>query len=680
MIGFLAVGVRRGGWIPAMVMLVLGATVLPAEGAKSGHVLDSDGKPVSGADVYLIRNRGFEPKVIETTQSGSDGSFELHLSAPTTGITNPLEVQAFQMGKGVGAERYESSKECEIKLKTSTRITLTMLDTEGKPVAGMKVFPLAFVSGSIRIAAGQTPGRMFFMRMPGVLSQRLAGTTDVKGEVTLGELPQGARFEVGIDDERFAYPGAMKGVELSRTETLSPPVKIQLEKGTTISGVVRYGPSGKVAAGIDVAVQPTSRAMDRAGGGGGLTDVNGAYRIAHLGAGEYNVMLNLDAEVQKDWAAAGHEWVKVAGGDTLKDLDFSLVKGGVITGTVITADTAELIANTSIGVHGPAHPQSSASIQYTETGPDGTYSIRVPPGLQHVYISGLIPEAYRQPRQDIRDVKVEDGETVRMNFRLQRRDGEDVKGIVIGLDGKPAADVVVQAQMGSGPFGGSSTKSDVQGRFHFDAIPVATAIEVKSAEVCTAEPAHVQRGQGEIRLQLVRRVKLTLKGLITDENDKPLAKARVRLSQWFGNSGLGEGEPLITGADGRYELKDLYADAQYNIAADAEGFGESQAKLQLDPDAKDLPTLKLPRADATTGGVVVDGEGKPVAGVTVHLNNGMSPKTAVTDAQGRFTFQVVPGKNHLIWVRVKDQRQVGPHANGLGGRNDLKLVLPKEEQ
>jgi len=83
-------------------------------------------------------------------------------------------------------------------------------------------------------------------------------------------------------------------------------------------------------------------------------------------------------------------------------------------------------------------------------------------------------------------------------------------------------------------------------------------------------------------LQLVRRVKLTLKGLITDENEKPLPKARIRLSQWFGNSGLGEGEPRITGADGRYELKDLYADAQYAIAADADGFGESQVKLETE--------------------------------------------------------------------------------------------------
>jgi hypothetical protein len=78
--------------------------------------------------------------------------------------------------------------------------------------------------------------------------------------------------------------------------------------------------------------------------------------------------------------------------------------------------------------------------------------------------------------------------------------------------------------------------------------------------------------------------------------------------------------------------------------------------------------------------VVEDETGKPVVGVTVHLNNGMSPKTCVTDAQGRFSFQVVPGKNHLIWVAVKERGKVGPNANGKGGKNDLKLVLPKDEQ
>ena len=143
--------------------------------------------------------------------------------------------------------------------------------------------------------------------------------------------------------------------------------------------------------------------------------------------------------------------------------------------------------------------------------------------------------------------------------------------------------------------------------------------------------------------------------------------------------GVSSGD-IVTGSDGRYQIANLYADSNYDIAADADGYGEAYARLALDANTGRLPTLKLPRADASVGGTVVDPTGKPVAGITVHLNNGMSPKTAVTDADGRFSFKIVPGSNHLIWIAVKEQGVVGPNANGRAGRSDIRLVLPKEEQ
>jgi hypothetical protein len=469
-------------------------------------------------------------------------------------------------------------------------------------------------------------------------------------------------------------------VGVSDHEAISPPATLQLDRGAIATGTVRYGPTGKPAAGIGVVFQATGRNFS-ASGGSGRTGDDGTFRIAHLSAGEFNAMLHLDQDLEKDWNAAAHEWVKIQPGQTLTDLNFSLIKGGIVTGHVTMADSGKPITETRVAAHGPARPRSSAAVESVAVSSDGTYSLRVPPGLQYVYVQGPVPEAYRQDRQDIHEVQVDDGQTVTLDFKLPRQAGEAVAGVVIGLDGKPAANISVRAQTGGiANEGFTSTSTDARGHFHFDALMPSTPLTVQSEDLGTAEPVYVQKGQGEVKLQLVRRVKLTLTGVITDEQGKPVPNARIRLSQQMGRFGRGESDPRIAGPDGRYEIKDLYTDNQYSIAADADGFGEAQARLHLDAGTKELPALKLPRADSTTGGVVVDAEGKPVAGITVHLNNGMSPKTAVTDAQGRFSFDVVSGKHHLIWIAVKERGKVGPNANGVGGRTDLKLVLPKEEQ
>jgi protocatechuate 3,4-dioxygenase beta subunit len=507
----------------------------------------------------------------------------------------------------------------------------------------------------------------------------MAGTTNDKGEVTLSDIPRGSRFELGFDDERFADPGVYNRIATSESDPVNPPTTVRLEAGARITGVVRFSSTGKAAADIEVAVESTNR-TPRGSGGTGFTDAAGSYRISHLAPGEYNLLLHLDRETNQHWTAAAHEWVKVTGGQSLKDMDFALIEGGVIKGRVITADTAEALSGTMVGVYGPSHPRSSSSVQATQTDADGAYMLRIPPGAQHVYVMGGVPGAYRTLKPPFQDLKVEDGETVRVDFRLQRQHGETVNGIVIGLDGKPAAGIIVQVQTGTDISGFKSTHTDAQGRFHFDALPAAAPIEVKNGDLGTAEPAYARKGQSEIRLQLVRRMKLNLKGLVTDDDAKPLAGARVWLSTTYGNFGLGTGEPIVTAADGTYELKNVYADNQYHVSAHAEGFGGAGAPLDLPTGARDAPTLKLPRETTTIRGAVVDETGKPVPKAMVRMTNGMAPKTCETDGQGKFSFSAVAGKNYLITAVVKQQGNFPPHASGIGGGDEVKLVLPRDER
>jgi hypothetical protein len=66
--------------------------------------------------------------------------------------------------------------------------------------------------------------------------------------------------------------------------------------------------------------------------------------------------------------------------------DFELIPGVLIEGSV--ADNAgKPVADVYVGVYGPAHPRSSAWVQSEKTDAQGRYRLRVPPGMQYVYIA-----------------------------------------------------------------------------------------------------------------------------------------------------------------------------------------------------------------------------------------------------------------------------------------------------
>lgn len=632
------------------------------------RLVDANGKPVSKAEVLLVNAFSFEPQILDRTHSDSGGECVLTYAAPKQSAGR-MTLVAVAAGQGVGFSKFDPAGINEIHLNPTTQITLNINGPDGKPLSGLRIFPIAFITSS------------HVYRMPASLNRLMSETTSAEGTVTLKNLPLGAVLELGVDEGRFANPDMTARIKLSGKDSISPPATVRLSPGSTLSGIVRFAESGQPAAGISVVAQGTNRAASH-GGGGTTTNDKGEFQIRHMNAGEYNLMLHLDDEFQKEWTAAAHEWVAVKPGQNLAGLDFTLIKGGVVSGKVTKADSGLPITHTSIGAYGPAHPRSSAMVQGIEVSADGTYSLRVPPGIQYVYISGPLPMAYHQDRQDIREVKVEAGQTVQLDFQVSRRKGEAVEGVVMGVDGKPAAGITVRALIGDDAMTGFAfAKTDAKGRFEFEVLAPGTAIDVRDGELGTAKTVYAEKGKGEITLQLVRRVKLTLPGLVTDEQGKPIAGARISVAEWVGKYGTGRSGPLITDKDGRYEINNLDTDNRYSIAAEADGYGEVQSKLALNEKVRELPTLKLPRADATTGGKVVDLEGKPLAGVTVHLNMGMSAaRTAVTDAEGRFSFKIVSRTQHLIWIAAKDPGAVGPHADGEAGRDDLRLVLRKDQQ
>jgi protocatechuate 3,4-dioxygenase beta subunit len=407
------------------------------------------------------------------------------------------------------------------------------------------------------------------------------------------------------------------------------------------------------AVGVHVVAQGVNRSRSP-GWGQAVSNDRGEYRMQQIPAGEYNVGVNFKDDRERPWAAAALEAVRLGDGEHLAGQDLTLIKGGVITGHVLRADTAQAVAGVYVGLHGPDHPKSSAMIGGVTTDAEGAYTFRVAPGAQYVYLSGFPPDGYVRPGAE--EMTVAEGQTVTVDLKLPRRPGKPVAGRVIGPDGKPVAGTRVFAEIKSDRVDDVVARTtDQTGTFHFAAIPPGTRIRAVRGSMSTFRAVIVNGGEQDVLLNLTKRLPRAISGLVTDAADgKPIMGARVQVITWQGNYGTTMGKPELTDAEGRYSIRGLSPDGAYSLNAEADDYGQGGAAVTLDPDRETTQAqpLQLDRLTARIGGRVVDASGKPVAGVRVEINGSRNGnRTTVTDAEGRFTFKVLDGSVPLIFLR-----------------------------
>ncbi|HKG47216.1 MAG TPA: SpaA isopeptide-forming pilin-related protein [Pyrinomonadaceae bacterium] len=114
------------------------------------------------------------------------------------------------------------------------------------------------------------------------------------------------------------------------------------------------------------------------------TDAEGRFRLSVEAAGRYRVMPFAPAYVSSN-AQSVAKVITVAPGEEIKDVDFALVPGGVITGHVLTAEgrpaIAERIAVTPVAQPDQTRPALNLPGAILETDDRGVYRIfGLPPG------------------------------------------------------------------------------------------------------------------------------------------------------------------------------------------------------------------------------------------------------------------------------------------------------------
>jgi hypothetical protein len=116
------------------------------------------------------------------------------------------------------------------------------------------------------------------------------------------------------------------------------------KQGTaTITGRVYSG--DKPVVNVAVIVYPVERAMERSAVARATTDAEGRYRLANVPAGQFSVYFIAPTMVGISDTMYGEQGmtVTIADGETVEKLDFSLVRGGVITGRITNADGDPII-------------------------------------------------------------------------------------------------------------------------------------------------------------------------------------------------------------------------------------------------------------------------------------------------------------------------------------------------
>jgi len=658
--------------LPALALVAdqLQAPARPASVA--GRVLTSeDQRPLVGAVVALLAGGFDEPRL--ETRAGADGHYTFDGVAPgrysvaaRSADRVPRIVRDVEVAAGAAVQR-------DLALEPGFATELLVSDRDsGAPIEGAQVTLVAGSRDSVVWIAERGYG-----------FHGLTCTTDAAGRAS----PFGVAR--GVHQYIVRKEGHANGLGEALLEPGAPALRINLERGTAVTGVVRDH-AGAPVAGVAVflvAAQYQKRLEDHVlAQNGVLTDAHGSYRIGAVPRGVYYaVALRGDGsgtfafdEGDVDAAGAAQELASVIvdrGADVT--LDFALPVPGRVSLTVVDTEghaIADATAKVSWGDFKPGNapffalnraPGLKEAIHHRSRADAEGRIILAPLRRSHRPLRVTVScEGYAATELEL-DVPA--GTRFEEAVVLRALDGT-LRGRVTGPDGGPLPGRHINAleQHGSRLGAAFGARTDHDGVFEIrvprGARPGAryhVAPFVVPDEGLAATPAlrdGVECGAQDLDFVLGPRMRL--EGLVVDESGAPVRDFVVHQQRRGGDS---ESIPARSSFDGRWvPVRDTHlGDGRFRVFVD-----RGDVELAWSAPGRDAVYLRaseveaarrvvLPRA-GDLAGVVVDAWGAPVADAVIALatldsavypvGTGFAPRT-VTDAGGRFVLARVPASS-----------------------------------
>jgi protocatechuate 3,4-dioxygenase beta subunit len=490
----------------------------------------------------------------------------------------------------------------------------------------------------------------------------------------------------------------------------------------SISGRVTL--KGKGAEGVVVMIrksEPTNpyEAMQRA-----TTDQDGFYRIANVAPGNYEISPSAPAFVPSDWKDPKSKSVLVGEDENVENINFALVRGGVITGKVTDADGRPVIQQPVNIFRVEAFDQQSQQNRVFASGGGqtddrGIYRVfGLVPGRykvgagrsDNVFIPGSIRNSYKQVfHPDVSDqakaIVIEVGEGTEakdVDIALGRTlQTFAVAGRVVdGEKGLPAPNlrlgfqrIVNQRYEFAGIVATTNSQGDfvaeglVPGKYEFYLFPNQNGgMRVETGHGLDI----IDQDVNGVTVKLVPGTSLSGVVVIESENKAVLAKLSELQMMAFtvntkpNNGALNSSARSPIGPDGSFKLTGLSGgNMRMGMSTIANGYppkGLSIARIERDgeemswlqgidmKDGEQLTGLRvvLKYGDATLRGVVnvENGELPPGSRIYVRLTKPGEKlsnfRSAQVDARGHFLIEGLPAGTYEVYATVYVTLQTQP--------------------
>ena len=522
--------------------------------------------------------------------------------------------------------RGSARENLKIKLGKAASVSGTVQDIEGNPIknAAVTIHNLHF---------GYTS------RLPSIICEipELTQKTGSDGIFELNNLPENINLGLLITAKDYAREENM-GVRAGTND-----LQFILEPEGRIEGSVMYAPDGKPVKEVTLALQNLDYSVERYPHIV-TTDRKGIFTLSHLKPGMYSVTV-LQNDRSKGWVNDSTKNITVEAEKTTQNVNLSLIRGGIVTGTISDKENGKPIEGQPVRAHLDGAMSSSVSFS-AFTDEAGFYQLRVVPGKFRIYSSA--PVGYSGSYESV-TVDVKEGETVDFtDFQFSK--GISVTGKTLSPDGSPVPGVVITGVRNyrrPGRWNGMVT-SDTDGNFTISGLSEGMTYSFKAENSDKRLRGNIEAeitSGNDIVIQLEKYETATVKGRIVNEKASPFDGVEIRamISERGGRSRTMT-TIVLTDRSGRYTVDNMIIGEDYSLIARADRYVDFEIPLpELTSEMPGLEDVVMKVADHWIEGTVTDSEGSPVVGERLLIYDGsMSQKQALTDTRGHYRIDYLP--------------------------------------
>lgn len=400
------------------------------DGTAQINLVDENGYAVADAEVYLvqriIRNRNFDDftdSAAGPVKTDSHGIARLSGLESAQSITGYIQIiYARVPGKKVGY--------------LTRSIAASAPETLDRGRLPVPLYDSLTISGNVNVPdglgrEGLTAQLWSFLIRPAPEVVLLSHTDDFQrhfphlfqapvnsdGSYSLPDVPVRSELTVFM----IEGPGLAREQTRVLREAHRNPVNVTMRPEAAISGTVIYKESNTPAAGVQLHLIPTSDShLSMSRETYATTDAQGRYSFKGLAPGTYRM---IDSAKLDEWTMAAAGPFTVQSGQTINNVDLRMEHGVVITGKVTGGLLRNPLADANIQLFNPPNTDSMMrEITIANSGPDGTFSIRLPTGDNQLRIN--YSGEYRVPNAErTKLIKVAPDGTITgdATFRLQSK-------------------------------------------------------------------------------------------------------------------------------------------------------------------------------------------------------------------------------------------------------------------